>query len=300
VDHEGIAKPLPFPESSICPRVSPDGREIMVSRREEPGGAHSLWLSDVERLTCRRLNDGAGSEWWGVWSPDGSAVIHNSTRLGDEVGHLFVKPVHDADEPDLLVRGEGLHLQPCGWTPDGKLLIYQSSHHPETGLDIWAISPYEGGKPYPVLRTRFDEFHPAISPNSRWLAYTSDETGERRVMIRPFPGPGKAMQVSNERSQEPLWSPDGRTLYYRCYQGGHHAMAVAVAEENGDLDLGEPRELFRSNFFGAPPYGRMWDIDPDGTRFLMIQQNELPPAPREYRLVVRWWDDLKKMVPPES
>ena len=124
-------------------------------------------------------------------------------------------------------------------------------------------------KPRPFLRSRSNEIHPAISPGGQWLAYASDESGRYEVMLRPYPGPGGMTQISTDGGMEPLWSHDGREIYYRQ---GTKLMSVSFEERGSAPEVGRPTLLLEGKFKTAFRYGRMYDLAPDGQRFLMVKK----------------------------
>jgi len=154
----------------------------------------------------------------------------------------------------------------------------------------------------PLLQEEFEELLPKISPDGQWMAYVSDETGEAQVYVRPFPEVDKGKrQVSTSGGSSPLWSPDGRELFYR---NGDSVMAVQMGP---DLKFGTPKKLF-SGTYDVPyevDFSRqtMWDISPDGKRFLMLKlvgtgdDKSTSPVPRKINIVLNWFEELKKRVP---
>ncbi len=179
-------------------------------------------------------------------------------RDGRKASDHFSKPADGSRPRDTHIESESLFENASSFSPDGKMFLYVQWPYDETGIDIWQL-PLDGDRtPRPLLQTRFDEFHPVISPDGRWLAYTSDESGQWEIYIRPFLDSGAAIQVSNNGGLEPLWSHDGRELFYRSFSGtqqegrsSHVAdVMMAVSIETGpDLAAGEPRLLFYRDCF---------------------------------------------------
>ncbi len=158
--------------------------------------------------------------------------------------------------------------------------------------------PREGEQePWAFLDTEFDETGAMFSPNGRWLAYMSNETGRYEVYVQPFSvtGPRGTKQISVGGGTEPVWAPDSRELFYR---NGDKMMAVAI-ETDPELSIGTPRLLFEKRFLAGPPWARRnYDISPDGQRFLMIQR-EQDLVPTEIIVVLNWFEELKRLVPRE-
>ena len=143
------------------------------------------------------------------------------------------------------------------------------------------------------------ERSPAYSPDGKWVAYDTYETGRQEVYVCPFPGPGGIIPISTEGGDEPIWSPDGKELFYRC---GNKMMAVAIEfvtnETEPELKAGIPRELFKGQFFRAnveSVAGLSYDLDSDG-RFIMIQEDE-ESSTAEIHVVLNWFEELKRLVP---
>jgi dipeptidyl aminopeptidase/acylaminoacyl peptidase len=191
----------------------------------------------------------------------------------------------------LLIRD---HSQwPFSWSPDGKLLAF-SEIKPDTRRDIWVL-PLEGDRiPLPVLTTESNEHSPMFSPDGRWLAYVSDESGRQEVYIQPYPGPGSKHLISREGGREPVWSPDGRELFYRF---GYQVFAVPI-ETEPELIAGTPQVLFeRPLRYGNVEGGfNLYDVAPDGRRFVMPAM-EQESEPVRFHVVLNWFDELERLVP---
>lgn len=147
------------------------------------------------------------------------------------------------------------------------------------------------------MQESFNEFHPALSPDGHRLAYASDETGQAEVYILPYPGPGRLTRISTAGGREPLWAPDGEELFYSDRtDGGVAIMAVSIQTEPA-LRVGEPRVLFQGDYLSGWPFGRNYDLSPDGRRFLMIEEGEPPSASTEFIVVLDWFEELKQREP---
>jgi len=147
---------------------------------------------------------------------------------------------------------------------------------------------------FPIIATEFDEHSPMFSPDGHWLAYVSGRSGREEVCVQAYPGSGPWHQVSTDGGREPVWSRDGRELFYRS---GDRMMVVDVAA-GPELSIGLPRVLFEGHYLMGFGGGNMYDVTPDGQRFLMVRQ---PPdaAPTEIRVVLNWAEELKRLVPTE-
>ncbi len=185
--------------------------------------------------------------------------------------------------------------QAAGWTPgSGRLVFVDRS---ESGFDILSLAA--GGRIEPVLDTRFSEKYPALSPDGRWLVYTSDESGRTEVFARPFPGPGRAVQVSTSGGESPGWSRDGNEIFFRQLEVPGRLVAVGVEMSGDRLRIGEAVELFDlSGYVGSSPL-RSWDVARDG-RFLFfktvgnVEADVLERfAPGRIQLVQNWLAEVR-------
>ena len=172
---------------------------------------------------------------------------------------------------------------------------------PETGRDIWVLR-LSDRKAQPFLRTPYDETAPKFSPDGRWLAYVSEESGRREVYVQPYPGPGGKWQISTDGGQEPVWNPNGRELFYRS---GSKIMAVDVNQSRdregagaSAFAAGKPRMLFEGPYLPTSASFPYYDVSPDGQRFLMLKPVEAQTsAPTQINVVLNWFEELKKKVP---
>ena len=166
----------------------------------------------------------------------------------------------------------------------------------ETAQDIWLLEPHETAKPRLFLQTRFREGAPVFSPDGRWLAYVSDESGRPEVYVRPFPGPGEKWTISAGGGIEPVWPRHGRQLFYRS---GDAMMAVDVSTQP-TFSAGKPRRLFEKAYARSIAFWANYDVSADGKRLLMIKGDERGAATSEISVVVNWFDELKERVPVAS
>jgi eukaryotic-like serine/threonine-protein kinase len=171
---------------------------------------------------------------------------------------------------------------PDSWTPDGKTLLY----HSEGLARIWVLPvPGSDSKPLPFSETSFKESDAQVSPDGRWVAYTSDESGKNQVYARPFPGPGGKTSISIEGGQEPRWSRDGPELFFR--DRGKNQLTVVDIQSNPAFRAGSPRELFELRTAN-------WDVAPDGKRFLVVKEAEATASEAKMEAVVNWFEELRQ------
>jgi serine/threonine protein kinase len=291
VDLEGKTESLPLPPGNyIMPRLSPDGRQLVVTKIEERA---NQWICDLERGTMRRLTDEEGDEFWSIWAPDSKRIVFNSNRHGGPSLNLYIKRADGSGPEERLAESEFSQI-PQTFSPDGKSVIYHIMN-PTNGLDIWTI-PLEGERtPEPLINSKFNECTPIFSPDGRWLAYSSDLSGPFEVFIRPYPGPGETKPISTEGGIQPLWSPDGRRLYYRDLSGSR-VMSVSFSSDP-ELIIGQPELLFQGEYSSVLRFGRGYDLALNGSRFLMMKTLPLPPASTQFNIITNWFEELKRLIP---
>jgi hypothetical protein len=143
------------------------------------------------------------------------------------------------------------------------------------------------------VRTPFNEGSPIFSPDGRWLAYISDASGRHEIYVQPYPGPGGRLQISTEGGTEPVWSRNGRELFYRS---GDKMMAVEI-DTRSSFSAGKPKSLFQGSYLPAPALLANYDVAPDGRHFLMLKPGGEEQAPTQVNLVLNWFEELKRLVP---
>ena len=284
VDHEGVVESLDFQaEYYMSPRFSPDGKQLLITRIEENP---NLWIYGLERGTSRRFTDKEFHTFWGIWTPDGKEIVFNSNLHGGTEMNLFRKRSDGRGQEERLTTGNYHQLPKC-WSKDGKLLLYLEGIHPETGMDINML-PMEGDTiPIPLFNSRFNESHPILSPDGRWIAYVSDESGLEEVFVSSFPGLERTIQISTEGGIEPLWALDGKVIYFRDFTGDK-LMSVSFITDP-ELDVGKPILIFQGKYLGSSgPWGRNYDLSPDGKQFLMIKEERVESAATQINVILNW------------
>jgi len=294
VDRQGKAYPLPAatPRNYGNPRISPDGRRAAFDVQD--GRSSDIWIYDLMRHTLNPLT-ADGSIMSAVWAPDGESVLFGSYRAGKP--RLFRQSMAGG-EPELFATLEELLGMPVACSPDGKelLIVWSDPNHPRWDDDIYLVSLYsqnEKSRPRPFIQRNNNQRHGVWSPDGRWIAYASDESGRWEVYVEPYPGPGPKTMISTDGGYQPLWSRDGKELFYRC---GYKMIAGTVETEP------EFRIIRYEVLFEAPYLCRVnridYDVAPDG-RFLMIQDSQ-EPAPVSVNVVLNWFEQLKHLVPVEE
>jgi Tol biopolymer transport system component len=267
-------------------RISPDGQRAALSILEN---SRDIWTYDFSRHTLTRVtfNDSNLSP---VWTPDGKRLAFGSTKNGPP--NLFWKLADGGGvEEEILKSGDAQY--PQAWSPDGKALVLLEGD-PSTGSDLWALRIEGERKPLPLLKTPSSESLARLSPDGRWMAYQSNESGRNEVYVQPFPGPGGKWQISTDGGDEPVWNPRGGELFFRS---GDKMMAVEISTLGG-FSAGTPRFLFEGLYKRNPtPTGADYDVALDGQHFLMIKSVEQATAATEINIVLNWFEELKRKVP---
>ncbi len=207
------------------------------------------------------------ADLWNIWTPDSSRVTFSrSERPG--LSKIMWVPADGSGEAESLVESES-RIFPSSWSPQGDLLAYVKSD-PDTRLDIWVLRSKDR-KSEAFINTQFSESFPEFSPDGHWMAYVSNETGQLEVYVRPYPGPGQKIKVSNEGGWIPCWGPSGRQIYYVSGNRilSSHKLMVVDVETTSTFSAGIPRLIMDCLGYGliASPV-RGYDIHPDGKRFI--------------------------------
>jgi Tol biopolymer transport system component len=270
------AATLGSPAAYMNVALSPDGRQAAFDRFDLTPG---IWLLDRARDTATRATFGGIYESTPVWSPDGGAFVLAAAR--DTPPNLYLKRIGVAGDEERLIRNT-LQSFPQSWSPDGRFIAYVTVD-PKTLADIWLVPTAGDRKPTPFIQTPFAEQHARISPDGRWMAYSSNESGRLNVYVTRFPDAGSKWPVSTNGGAFPVWRRDGRELFYRAPDG--MLMAVPVAP-GPDFAPGSPIPLFKPRAaIGGLGHGTFYDVAPDG-RFLIniFVERTSPPA----TVVVNW------------
>ncbi len=281
VNAQGVVEPvLSAPRPYTDPQISPDGRYAAFTNI---GPIETIWIHDFARGTQTALTSPrAGSSQAAIWTTDGTRIVYRGTRAGFR--NLFWKAMDGSGDEERLTTSEYLQT-PTSAAPDGNIAFYEGAR------DIWVL-PLDTREPLPFLRTPAFETSPRFSPDGRWLAYVSLDSGVAEVYVRPFPGPGGRLQISNGGGSEPVWSRSGGELFYR---DGNRMMST-VLRMVPTLSAERPRLLFEGSYLRSDTGGSGYDVAGDG-RFLMIQPVEPERAVTSINVVLQWFDDLKGRGP---
>jgi serine/threonine protein kinase/Tol biopolymer transport system component len=266
-----------------APRFSPDGKRIAVNIYDRM--TDDIWIYEFEHGPLTRLTF-KGSNSCPSWTPDGKRVAFCSNRAGTY--DLYWKQADGSSAAEPLLTAE-LNQYETSFSPDGKLLVYKD-RHPDTKRNIWILYLEGEHKPQPFLQTSFNEFNPMLSPDGRWLAYTSDESGRNEIYVRTFPdASGGRWQVSTAGGTEPLWSRDGRELFFRST---NKIMSITI-ETEPMFKVGNINVLFE-DVYKKSRLGTNYDIHPDNKRFVMIK---MPlEISTEMVVVLNWFEELQRLA----
>ena len=294
VDRQGVSRPLVEQSKTVVePRLSPDGRRLALTAVDAQ--SIDIWVLEMARETMTRLSFEQGNDSIPIWTPDGKHVTFSSDR--DGVGwNIFSVPSDGSGEPVQLTKSEH-PTTATSWSPDGKLLAFQQLN-PDTKLDIGVYS-VEDGEEKLFLSTPFNEYQPTFSPDGRWLAYISNESGREEVYVRAFPGPGGKWQISSEGGSHPMWSPKGGEIFYRHAK---QMMAVPIEATGSALTLGKAVTLFEGDYRKAPfSFQELvyYDVTRDGKQFVMMKPVQRDDDPSTLHVVLNWFEELKARVPTE-
>jgi eukaryotic-like serine/threonine-protein kinase len=266
--------------------VSPDGTRAVVSRSNDFQGitASNLWLLDLARGTNKRFTSSVGRNDHPVWSPDGTRIVFVSSREGGATSNqnLYQKLASGTEDETVLFRS-GEAKVPTSWSRDGRFLLYTVAD-PKTKNDIWVLSMDGDHRRTRLLGTEFSESQAQFSPDSRWIAYTSDASGRNEVYVRGFPEAGEDFVVSRGGGRSPRWRGDGKELDYISLDGKVMAVELAAGRT---FQPGTPKPLFQAS--GTLPE---WDVTADGKRFLFAVPAQPTQAP--FTVVTNWMAGLKK------
>jgi Tol biopolymer transport system component len=256
----------------------------------------SLWRYDLVDRTLTRLTTGGRTEH-AVWSADGKRIAVGLATKGTY--NLFSVPADGSGEPERLLDGQSNQF-PVGWTSDEKSLVFYES------ADIKLLALDGDRKVRPLLSTKFGERMADLSPDGRWLAYVSNETGQSEVYVQAFPALGSKRRISTEGGIEPAWSRNGRKLVYFAplpQATGLGGVMMEVDVTLGDrLVVSRPARLFDLPWYAGAIGSRAYDLAADASRFLFVRETYPPAvsAPRHIQLVQNWFEELRRRAPVDA
>jgi serine/threonine-protein kinase len=302
MDSSGKTTPLRSASTAwVSPRFDPDGHRIALQILD---GQHSdIWIAEWMRDTLTRLTVDPARATNPVWTPDGRRLAFSSQRADKVTKNLYWQLADGTGDAERLTESRN-HQTPGSWHPSGKFLAFEELN-PDGQSDLMILpmgaddaAGRKPGKPFAFLQTAADEFMPAFSPDGRWLAYSSNESGQREVYVRPFPGPGGKWAISTGGGVDPTWSRTKPELYYGTNDGQTTArIMVASFTVQGDSFLaGKPRPWSDGRYVWRP--SRVFDLHPDGERFALAAVAESPETkPDRAMFVFNFFDELRRVAP---
>jgi serine/threonine-protein kinase len=296
VNRQGEANPIAVEAGFYGgPKLSPNGEQLVVRARRDD--SKQLLLYDLARQIPTQITFEGNENDFPVWTPEGTHIAFESDRAGPY--NMFSMPIGGDSRVERLRESDRFQY-PCSWSSDGSLLAYHEIS-PDERFDVYILRrDQETEEPEPFLTTESNELSARFSPNDTWIAYVSDETGRFEIYIKKYipgsPDAGRKTQVSRDGGWEPVWSRDGKELFYRDIEG-RRLMAVSVQTEP-ELRVSEPRFLFEEPNTPPPEIwgSNSYDVAPDG-RFVMISETENRENPMKLIVVLNWLEELNRLVP---
>lgn len=260
LDREGRVERTIAAVRPWAPRFSPDGKQVAYGAFNGPRETSDVWVTDLDGAVTRRLTNDESDSNDPQWSADGASLVYSVTAPGGK--DLFVQPAAGGTERPVAAR-EGMQY-PSDWVRDGSALLV-TEEGAFRGRDV-LVQPVDGSSARPYAATMAEEYGARISPDGRWVAFVSEETGRPEVYLDSYPTPGRRVRVSSGAGIHPVWRGNGRELYYWSED---RLMAVPFAAGGSWPAIGEARLLFRAPYPGGP--NAMYDVSPDGQHFIIAK-----------------------------
>ena len=278
------------------PRISPDGRRLAVSIQR--GDDWDVWVYDLERDVATRLTFGSGYDADPAWSPDGRYVAFASDREDGQMATYRTRSDGTGEAERLIEPGKLEFPAPLSWSPDGSRLLLTTPGQ-NGSEDLWFLPADGQGDAEPYLTTPFDESDAQFSPDGRWIAYRSNETGSDEIYVRSTEGPGK-WQISDGGGWQPRWSGAGETLFFRSREGLN---AVGFEAGGDEFRAGRPQLLF-GEIFGGPQGVQVpgylfydYDVSADGERFVVFpRQTDEESGSSTVHVITGWFEELRRLT----
>jgi Tol biopolymer transport system component len=272
--------------------LSPDGQKIVLQLYDL--GNEDIWVYDIQRGSSERITYG-GLYFEPIWHPDSKSLAYTSRP--DYT--VFWKSIEEAGEA-IQITSEDAGFGAAAFTTDGKGLIAYK-HSVSSGWDMWLLSldsenrsELRDKEPKILLKTNSHEFFPALSPDGKWIAFTTNRDGRWEIYVAPYPSMERLIPISTTGGEEPLWNPNGKELIYRWEDRWY----VVDVETEPSFKAGNPRLLFEGSYINVPGYS--WDMSPDGERFLLIENPEHTKVRTELVVITNFFELLRQKVPVKN
>jgi len=296
IDRQGREQPIKAPSRSyLFVRLSPDGDRAALDIRDQE---RDIWVWDFARETMTRLTFGPALDATPVWTPDGRRIAFQSTRAEGAVPNIFWQAADGTGAVERLTKSANAQ-QPNAFSPDGARLVFNETT-PKTGIDVRMLdltsstgSASDDRPAQTIVQTTFQEGNADVSPDGKWIAYQSNESGSLQVYVRPFPKTDSGRwQVSTAGGSRPVWARNGQELFYIDLDNRLYAVPVRATPT---FSAGSPARVFDGRY-DSNIAGRTYDVSPDGRRFLMIKDSvsDAPGAPAPNLIVVEHWPEELK------
>jgi serine/threonine protein kinase len=280
--------PIAEAERYLAPALSPDDKRLAVNLFVGTQGTGDIWIFDLARGIRTRFTFGPANQSVPVWAPDGKTIFYSSSAKGPP--HIYAKAADGSGSERVIMETPGMVEEPLTVSPDGGYLVYRTRDLvKDTVHHIWAVPLASEGKPFPVVGSPFDEVQAKLSPDGRWMAYQSNESGRREVYITAFPGGGAKWQLSSSGGMSAKWRGDGKELFF--LDAADNLIAVDVDTSGNVIHLGVPHTLFQA--IGIQRDWGPFDVTADGKKFLINSGNQKEGSD-PVTLVLNWTAELKK------
>jgi len=301
VDRSGSMERVPLEAGSWTawgPQLAPGADQIAYWGADASGmsGGQTvsrIWMYDVGRQSLQPITDADAGDYWPIWAPDGHSVVFGSFRGGGRLD-LYSVRADGSQQVEPLFSDES-DKQPYSWLPGGRGLVFQRLADPEASFDIWLLSFDGDTTATPLVEGPANEVHPALSPDGRWLAYASDQSGRYEIYLRRYPELDQLQQVSRSGGKAPQWRADSRELYFFKGEVQDHSGTTFMRVPIDD-GFGTPEEVWShaSVFSTGTPYGAGYDVTPDGRRLLVsINEQQFPGFLPNLHIVFSWVEELE-------
>ena len=273
--------------------LSPDGQRVAFERTvQEAGGAagkQDVWMWTFDQKLMTKLTFDNQRDMYPIWSPDGRRIVYVSDRV-DSMTQIYRKDASGAGQEERLTDSPNRKIT-MDWSRDGRYVLYRQMSE-KTGMDLWAL-PLDGAKPFALAESQFNEGGGRFSPDGKWLAYNSNETGTSQIYVQAFPpspaGARSKWQISQNGGQEMRWRGDGRELFWNTSDGRMWAADIETSARG--VQSGTPRELFAAPIYTAT--AGSFDVTPDGQRFLLLLFASQGEGSIRLNVVSNWQAGLK-------